>query len=341
MYGYNFIAGKFLPQDFQSTEGKKLAFLWLMLKEGNGGIEFSNAQSLVPMYQSELMSLSPEKIYSELLETLESDTHPSHVSKWINTIEVLGLGWMKDRLGATGHSHYISPAFDIREEIIETEEGLQPPTAFLCQLNTVDAQLTGYLIENVLAMIIDPRILNVEEFPACVGSDIRWREENLSLYRAILCNQFGEFKTKYHILLWKTIEQYFAINFSSEAVYKVATFLDFFVRVFPEAFVFLDKYAHELEKTLPVLSFKRRYESNPIFPFHGVELVGEIEGKKYTGEADFIIDDFILDAKACKTPTVNTWFNQTNIYRQLVKDRTIRGLKVISFLNNRVYSVSM
>ena len=347
MQNYQFIAKDFLPTELKNDIGKKLVFLWLMTKDERQSIETTNAQALAPFYASELQALSPESAFREIVAYVDSLSHPSAVSKWINNLDVLAVDWFAPKLRSLNRSHYLQPpSLEISSEPLQFVSHLQPPTSFIAHLNSIDPQLTGYLLENIFAKLLYPsediwrREENVLEpiDPGFSSDNLAWNPENQVYYDLLLKNDFGEFKSTYHALLYLSIKQYFNLDFSAQGIIKASNFLDFFTRVFPQALKLLHSYSQALASTNYVKYFKSKIAllGEKAFPFHSIPLHGEIENKEYTGEADFIIGDTIIDAKAVRSPIPRTWFAQVNIYRQLYKF-PINNLEVISFLNNSIY----
>lgn len=345
---YQYINKECLPNDLRNDYGKRIAFLWLLTKDDRQTVENSSAQNLAPFYVEELKKLTLESGFEAVINYIDTLTHPSAVSKWINNIDSLLIEeWFPNKLRALRRTHYLQPpTLEISTTPLYEPTHLQPPIAFIAHLNAVDAQLTGYLIENIFARLLYPsdekwrseEHVNEKITPGESVDGLAWSEGNQLYYDRMLKNEFGEFKSVYHALLYLTVKQYFNMDYSASGVGKSATFIDFFVRDLPSAFEMLHAYSQSLASTTYVAWFKRKIEllGDDAFPFHSISLHGEIEGKEYNGEADFIIGDTIIDAKAVKQPVPRTWFAQVNIYKQLCS-RTINTMEVISFLNNTVY----
>ena len=346
MQNYQFIAKDFLPQEMRNDAGKRIAFLWLMTKDTCQTVEASNAQSLAPFYSNELQELTIEKAFEQIIQYIDSISHPSSVSKWINSLDVLSLDWFPSKLRVMKRIHYLQPInLQVSEELLRFPTHVQPPTAFIAHLNALDPQLTGYLLENILAKLLyssESKWREIEEvdepiIPGQSNDELAWNETNQKYFDSLLKNEFGEFKTIYHALIYLSIKQYFRLDFSAFGICKSVAYIDFFTRICPESFKLLNEYTQALNQTTYVSYLKSKVQmiGNADTPFHSIPLHGMIEGKEYTGEADFIIGDTILDAKAVKLPIPRTWFAQINIYRQL--QGVAKKLEVISFLNNRIY----
>ena len=318
--------------------GKRIVYLYLAMKNNS----MYNVTRLCYMYSSVTSLMTIDEILDEVIRYIDTISHPSIVSQWIYLISNLGLcDYLENRLTIMNRTHYLFPkGITYKKSILQTVSHEQPPTLMISILNSIDPQLTGFLLENILANII-----GIDEpppsIPGNIDTDLAWNDKNTDVFFAILKNEIGEWKSKYHFLIYASIMDYFKLSFDSDGVSKAAEYMNYFTIVNPSAIRLLRDYENVLSETTYVKSLSRRVIDG--IPYHGIRVNGTIESKSYQGEIDFVIGDSIIDAKAVKITKSNeeekvlTWFSQVNIYRKLY-NKNIKHLEVISFLNNTVYT---
>ena len=333
-----FISKDALKLAFQSPQAKFVINAWLMTKSQNQFIDDFQDQYLVDVYGDEINSFdSIEDIINDIFKYVDKITMPSKLSTWIanfHSSEQLNLvchKWLEERPLLS------LPNFTYSEESLTLMNGAKPSLATLYYMNVINAQLTGYYLENILAYCIyndvelwrqkeskevTVQILNQSDSLTITDSDITVLKHR--------CSNENGFKSLPHELLYLTFVQAINKKLTGSAYtsfFKLADFID--DEVYNAS---ICRYIDELSKCSYVQSLQKFKNEN----FHSISVYKVIDGKYISGELDFMFPNSIVDAKCTRSPHIAQWAAQLYVYK-LLTNHQANNLAIVSFLNNTVY----
>lgn len=341
MERFRYINKLALPDTLQGENGKFIVNIWLMTKSQKQSLTDFDEQHLAALYTNDICKLgNTDNVLEDIFKYVDGIDKPSKLSYWIANFsiplvqEACGRRLME-------RAFLAMPSLDINEKRLCTAGGVEPPLAIVHYFNHLAPQFAGYYFEQALALAIDcgERELSIDEIePTHTGETdaLPIRDEDKQLLKHLLeqVGCAGAAERRPVQLLRKAIIQSLSNKIlitSYDAIYKFIDALRDNVLVNA-----VEEYIDALSNTAYVQRLRKLTPR-----LHGVDLAGTIGSHFLHGEADFIVGNIVIDAKACKQIKTDCWFAQLNLYRQLYKDIDLRHMEVVSLMNNRVYYASL
>lgn len=340
MERFRYINKLALPDSLQNDNGKFAVNIWLMTRSQKQSLIDFDEQHLATLYTNDICKLgNTDSVIEDIFKYVDGIDKPSKLSYWIANFSIPIVKEMCDRW-LTNRTFLSMPSLDVNEKRLCTASGVEPPLAIVHYFNHLNPQFAGYYFEQALALAIDCKSedVSIDEIePTHTGENdaLPIREEDKRLLNHLLLQlSTGADERRPVQLLRKAIVQSLSnkvLITSYSAIYKFMDALrdDLIVNAVEEYIDALTNtaYVQRLRKLTPRL--------------HSVDLAGTIGSHFLHGEADFIVGNIVIDAKACKQIKTDCWFAQLNLYRQLYKDIDLRHMEIVSLMNNRIYYSSL
>lgn len=162
---WNFIPKDILPEHLRSNEDKFLVNLWLMKFSYKQSITKFDEQYLLRLHQ-EIWQMSKEDVINEIIQHVNSITHPSKLSEWAWNAKQFNLNFLlmncpkisipriitddQEEKSWNANENGLKP-WKMRSIDLTTSDSSPVSTMILMRLNYLSPQLTGFFLENLLA----------------------------------------------------------------------------------------------------------------------------------------------------------------------------------------------
>lgn len=334
MSNWTYLRNEYLPPFLKKhgDDGKRVVFLWLMTKVNVSSIEYFNTgnQTLL-IYKDELNKYTNlDEITDSIKKYIFTIEYPSELAKWLSNIDFLNPTCLAE--------HNITR--------LSKQDGSEPPLILLSFMNFHAPRLTGYIMENLLYLLIKKgdivlsgkyeellnsfEIENMRDIPIC-RDEIKYIC-NKFIYRNDENYMFIDFV---NYVIFKSIHQFLKKGIDLDKLEELWQFLKIFNEAEKKQF---KKYIDELKQTTFVKKLQKIYNEN----CHSVDVAGRYLDypNNLHGEIDFMFNKpyTIIDSKVVKNPDTLAWYYQLDIYSKLLGKKIIPLLQIVNFLENKIYT---
>lgn len=304
---------------YEVDGGKGLVYMRLMM----------DAPDIIERIPDEIKQKDPKVLCEELAVYINSLQHPSRLSTWIAELKCDPDVW---DLFTTYHEP--NGLLSIPYIEVWNTRGLGTSISIPVELNRVSPIATGHLIEGLMALAIDEpiqtdvmgivQVFDPDALLATISKDDLQRLHELSFGSCVPIMAL-----RYAII---SVLSKVRANDEGRMLEELFNLIEYIKR--DTNMYRINSYYEELRRSPYIASIR----SAP-FKRHGMQIAGEVNGVVIKGEADFIVDDRVIDAKVYKQVDhrdITRFMMQTYLYAKAC-GRTITRLEIVSFMNSTIY----